>query len=106
MKIVRQQKNAILNSCGVLKTRSFPEIDELLSTITQKYDDVERAMHDYFDDHSVLSLINNTWTTDVPDDFVEQFKKKMVYGSTEFDYEEKNYELCMPKAKEHYLRDG
>ncbi len=68
--LVKNQMNKTLSSCTVLKKRNFPEIDILLDDIRGKYESIENAMNEYFDEHSVLSLIKDNWSSDRPEEFV------------------------------------
>lgn len=68
--LVKNQMNKTLSGCAVLKKRNFPEIDSLLDGIKEKYESITNAMNDYFDEHRVLSLIKDNWSSDMPEEFV------------------------------------
>ena len=41
----------------------------LLNSVGACYDKATSLLDDYFDEHSVLTLINDTWNSDLPEDF-------------------------------------
>lgn len=76
LKMIIQQKQAIINSCNVLKKRNFPDINEVINQIESKYSSVEKLLHDYFEEHSVLSLINDSWDCDLPEKLMQRLTDK------------------------------
>ena len=58
--MIENHKKRVLNAISVLEKRNFPEIDELLNSIGACYDKATSLLDDYFDEHSVLTLINDT----------------------------------------------
>ena len=74
--LIKRQKEKMVNSCcGVLQRGNFPEIDTLIKNIESKYNEVSYLLNNYFDDHSVLSLIKDSWNSDLPFDFIQQLEK-------------------------------
>lgn len=71
LKMIAKQKQAIINSCNVLKKRNFPDVDNVISQLETVYSSIEELLHDYFDKHSVLSLINDSWESDLPEEFMQ-----------------------------------
>ena len=67
--MIENHKKKVLNAIAVLEKRNFPEIDELLNSVGACYDKATSLLDDYFDEHSVLTLINDTWNSDLPEDF-------------------------------------
>lgn len=63
-----------MNAIAVLEKRNFPEIDELLNSVGACYDKATSLLDDYFDEHSVLTLINDTWNSDLPEDFLDELQ--------------------------------
>ena len=77
IKLIAQQKEKTLKSCcGVLERGGFPDVDKLIGEVEEKYKEVEELLHSYFDDHKVLTLIKDSWTSDLPFDFVEELLRK------------------------------
>lgn len=70
VKLVKRQKDKMLNSCFVMQKRKFPEIEELIRCISEKYESAEKLMRDYFEDHNDLTQICDTWTSDKPSEFI------------------------------------
>ena len=70
-KLYKDRQRSIKN---VLEKRNFPEIDELLNSVGACYDKATSLLDDYFDEHSVLTLINDTWNSDLPEDFLDELQ--------------------------------
>lgn len=71
MDLINKQNKSLRNSCATLTTRHFPEADELLIKIDEKYNTLKTMLTDYFDEHSVLTLIRDSWTGDPVSSFVQ-----------------------------------
>ena len=74
--MIENHKKKVLNAIAVLEKRNFPEIDELLNSVGACYDKATSLLDDYFDEHSVLTLINDTWNSDLPEDFLDELQIK------------------------------
>lgn len=62
-----EQKTEMINRCNSEFQRgNFPEVDSLLQNIQVKYDEIKKELSYYFDDHSLLRIINNSWEDDKP----------------------------------------
>lgn len=72
--MIENHKKRVLNAISVLEKRNFPEIDELLNSVGACYDKATSLLDDYFDEHSVLTLINDTWNADLPEDFLDKLQ--------------------------------
>ena len=72
--MIENHKKKVLNAIAVLEKRNFPEIDELLNSVGACYDKATSLLDDYFDEHSVLTLINDTWNSDLPEDFLDELQ--------------------------------
>ena len=72
--MIENHKKKVLNAIAVLEKRNFPEIDELLSSVGACYDKATSLLDDYFDEHSVLTLINDTWNADLPEEFLDKLQ--------------------------------
>lgn len=66
------QKKTMMNNISTLIRRQFPEIEELKIKIEEKYQEVESLLINYFDDRSVLELLNDSWTEDYVDALVQE----------------------------------
>ena len=80
--MIENHKKKVLNAIAVLEKRNFPEIDELLNSVGACYDKATSLLDDYFDEHSVLTLINDTWNSDLPEDFLDELQNE-YYGAAE-----------------------
>ncbi|KIU11765.1 PIN-like domain-containing protein [Bacillus subtilis] len=72
MNLIEKQQNKLKNSCATLITRQFPGADELQDKIDEKYDELKAMLTDYFEQRSVLTLIQDSWTSDVVKEFVQK----------------------------------
>lgn len=114
--LISQQKDKTLNSCcAVLKRGGFPELNVLIEQIEKKYREVADLLYNYFDEHKVLSIIKDSWTGDLPFDFVEMLANKgqVMRGYTMpelyaiCDEGKKRYERKTPPGyKDAKLKDG
>ncbi|RAP07222.1 PIN-like domain-containing protein [Bacillus velezensis] len=72
MNLIEKQQNKLKNSCATLITRQFPGADELQDKIDEKYDELKTMLTSYFEQRSVLTLIQDSWTSDVVKEFVQK----------------------------------
>lgn len=75
IQLINNQKNAIQNSFKRLKLGKFPDIDQLISSTAIKYDEAIKEINDYFDKHTLLEIIKDSWTTDEVEEFVKILAK-------------------------------
>lgn len=92
MTMMEDQKKKALNSVAVLKRRNFPDIDKLADSVADCYDRAISLLNDYFDEHSVLTLISDTWDSDLPEDFfMELQNNQQIMSSPELS---EIYSIC------------
>lgn len=72
--LVRGQKERIKNQFSILQKRRFPEIDNLIKDIGEKYDTIAKMMGNYFEDSKDLTVICDTWASNRPLDFIKQLE--------------------------------
>ncbi len=115
MKLIETQRIKLKNSCATLITRQFPGADEFQDEIDKKYDELKTMLTDYFEQRSVLTLIQDSWTSDVVKAFVQKliddnqimqdFTRDEIYGICEEG--EKRYKKEVPPGyKDGKTKDG
>lgn len=93
MDLINIQRNKLRNSCATLNTLHFPEIDNLLLEINETYDGLANMMTNYFEDRSVLTLIqNDSWTSDKVNNLISELVNNNQIME-DFDREE-IYQIC------------
>lgn len=60
-KQISNAKDKIIASCATFKRLQYVEADELITLLSDKMDDVSKALTDYFDNHASLDLIQRSW---------------------------------------------
>ena len=114
-KMIEAHKKRALNSVAVLEKRNFPEVDELLNAVGACYDKAASLLEDYFEEHSVLTLLSDTWDSDRPGDFLKCLQNnQQVMSSLELseiysicDDGEKRYKKATPPGyKDQKQKDG
>ncbi|MFC0274997.1 PIN-like domain-containing protein [Metabacillus herbersteinensis] len=96
-------------------TRHFPEADEFQDKIDEKYDELKTMLTDYFEERSVLTLIQDSWTSDVVKELVQElldnnqimtdFTRDEIYGICE-DGENRYKKNIPPGHKDGKKKDG
>lgn len=115
MNLIETQRNKLKNSCATLITRQFPGAEEFQDEIDKKYDELKSMLTDYFDERSVLTLIQDSWTSDVVKELVqylldnnqimEDFTRDEIYGICE-DGENRYKKDIPPGYKDGKKKDG
>ncbi|WP_454862267.1 PIN-like domain-containing protein [Peribacillus frigoritolerans] len=115
MNLIETQRNKLKNSCATLITRHFPEADEFQDEIDKKYDELKTTLTGYFEERSVLTLIQDSWTSDVVKELVEEllnnnqimqdFTRDEIYGICE-DGENRYKKEIPPGYKDGKKKDG
>ena len=54
-------KNKIINSCCHLERLHFQDVDELKNNLSNKIDEVQKVLDNYYEDHAALDLIQHSW---------------------------------------------
>ncbi|MEH6853177.1 PIN-like domain-containing protein [Priestia megaterium] len=115
MKLIEKQQNSLKNSCATLITRQFPGAHEFQDEIDEKYNELKTMLTDYFQERSVLTLIQDSWTNDVVKTFVERLvdsnqimqdlTRDMIYSICE-DGEKRYKKQVPPGHKDGKTKDG
>lgn len=115
MNLIETQRNKLKNSCATLITRQFPGAEEFQDEIDKKYDELKSMLTDYFDERSVLTLIQDSWTSDVVKELVQDlldsnqimgdFTRDEIYGICE-DGENRYKKEIPPGYKDGKKKDG
>lgn len=61
---VASARKKIENTCNLLKSRQYPDIDALSNILKAVFDDAEKKIDDFFDDRNVLEQVANNWGDD------------------------------------------
>lgn len=69
--LIEIQRNKLINSFSTLITRQFPGAKDLQDEIDKKYAELIRLLKDYFNERSVLTLIQDSWTRDEVNEFIQ-----------------------------------
>lgn len=75
IQLITSQKEATKNSFSRLRIGKFPNIETLINSITNKYDKAVDEIRDYFDNHSILEAIKDSWSDDKVETFVESLHR-------------------------------
>ncbi|WP_456276764.1 PIN-like domain-containing protein [Bacillus sp. AK128] len=115
MNLFETQRNKLKNSCATLITRQFPGAEEFQGEIDKKYDELKSMLTDYFDERSVLTLIQDSWKSNVVKELVqdlldnnqimEDFTRDEIYGICE-DGENRYKKEIPPGYKDGKKKDG
>ncbi len=92
-RLIDSQRTKLINSCnGVLRRGNYPDLDLLVEKIESKYEDIRGEFENYFEEHSILSLIKDSWSDDLPSNFVKALEAsgQVMSGFTTSEL----YELC------------
>ena len=73
-KQITTAKAKILDSCANLVRLQYPDVDNLKASLSEKLDDLQSALDNYFEDHATLDLIQHSWSES---DFLEAFVKTL-----------------------------
>jgi len=60
-KQIKLAKTKILDSCANLVRFKYPDVDVLITSVSEKLDAVQIALDNYFEDHASLNLIQHSW---------------------------------------------
>lgn len=101
MELIEQQRNKLENSCGTLITRHFPNAEQLQAEIATKYDELKTVLIDYFQERTVLNLIQDSWTNDKVEELVQYLldNNQLMQDFTR----DKIYEIC-EEGKKRYKK--
>lgn len=115
MKLIETQRSKLKNSCATLVTRHFPEAEEFQDKIDERYDELKTMLTEYFEERSVLTLIQDSWESDLVHEFVNSlidsnqimndFTRDEIYGIC--DEGENRYKKEIPPGfKDGKNKDG
>lgn len=112
--LVDTQRTKLKNSSKLVDYH-FPDADEFHDKIDKKYDELKTLLTGYFQERSVLSLINDSWKRDVVFDLVQEllndnqlmvdFTRDEVYAICE-DGEKRYKKKIPPGYKDVKDKDG
>lgn len=73
-KQINSAKTKIIKSCNNLERLQFQDVEDLINKLSEKLDNVQTVLDNYFEDHAALDLIQRSWEgVDYLCDLVEEF---------------------------------
>lgn len=113
--LAKLQKNKLLGSFSTLVMKQFPDVEEIQQEIEDKYEEIAKLLSDYFEDRSVLGLLQGSWDRDIVKELMDEicdkgqimadFTRDEIYRIC--DEGEKRYKNCMPPGfKDSSRKDG
>ncbi|MGE6490621.1 PIN-like domain-containing protein [Exiguobacterium sp. NPDC077395] len=99
IKLIDVQKEKMKNGVETLVKRQFPEAEGLQNQIEEKYNDLKMIFTQYFEERSVLTLVQDNWSQDI----IEHFMNKLVSaGKVMEDFSrEEIYRICEEGEKRY-----
>lgn len=107
--LITSMKNKIKGQCEELAKNGYPDIDELINSLSEKVDELETNFYSYFKEHQNLDFLNN-WDEDKVQNLMSSFIK-MPEPSASFLYKlchegEYRYKKKTPPGYKDDKKDG
>lgn len=91
-KLIENQREKLKNNFNTLVKKQFPDVEQMIEEIDEAYDNLSAMITNYFDERSILSLLKDSWESDVVESFVNELVQAQKVMS-EFTTEEL-YNIC------------
>ena len=71
-KSIDSQQNSMINTINGVLRNHFPDAEELIDNISDKYVELKEIIDSYIDEHQVLEILCENWKEDIVEDFIKR----------------------------------